>query len=218
MIRGNFIVLEGIDGSGTTTQANEIKKRFADISLPAHVTAEPSAGPIGSTIRQILQGRLVVRLHHGVSPPNWVTMSLLFAADRSDHVESEIIPNLREGVNVICDRYLYSSVIYQTASADAKEVGEWISEINRHAKEPDLVLFLKVRPETAALRCRERDRGTEIYDDPEFQQKLSTAYDKLEAQFPNVNIVTIDGEMSVNEVTDACWSQVEQLRSRGAPA
>ncbi len=217
MIQGNFIVLEGIDGSGTSTQANRIKGKFAKLNLPAHVTAEPSSGPIGSTIRQILQGRIVTRLPHGVSPPNWITMSLLFAADRADHVESEIVPNLRDGVNVICDRYVYSSVIYQSASTDDKQVEEWITQINHHIKKPDLVLNLQVSPEVAIQRCQDRDKGIEIYDDSAFQQKLAKAYEKLGALFPDVNIVTIDGEQSVEEVTDACWSQVEQLRSAGAP-
>ncbi len=117
MIEGHFIVLEGIDGAGTTTQAEALKRRFDDLGLPAHVTAEPSAGPVGAIIRQVLSGRLVARFHQAVRPLNWKIMSLLFAADRLDHVDSEILPNLSEGVNVLCDRYVYSSLVYQSASA-----------------------------------------------------------------------------------------------------
>ena len=146
MIRGNFIVLEGIDGSGTTTQAQEIKKRFNDLGLPAHVTAEPSSGPIGALIRQILTGRLVTRSPSGVSQPRWTTMALLFGADRQDHLESEIEPNLRDGVTIICDRYVYSSVLYQSVSANDDSVSKWISEVNRYARNPDLVLNLNVNP------------------------------------------------------------------------
>ncbi len=127
MIRGNFIVLEGIDGSGTTTQAEQIKKEFTDMGLPAHVTAEPTTGPVGAMIRQVLSGRLVTRIGSSASPPGWTTMALLFAADRQDHLESEIEPNLRDGVNVICDRYLYSSVIYQSVSSNKPNSIEWLA-------------------------------------------------------------------------------------------
>ncbi len=216
MIEGHFIVIEGIDGAGTSTQAAQMKTKFAGLGLPAYVTAEPSVGPVGSIIRQILTGRLVVRRHHSVSAPNWITMSLLFAADRQDHLESLIIPNLRDGVNVICDRYVYSSVIYQSASSDDGKTAQWIREINRHTIKPDLVLNLRVNKEEAARRRQERGRDVEIFDDPAFQQKLAAAYDNIDRQFPDVNMVTIDANRSIDEVADECWSHVEQLRSAKA--
>ncbi len=216
MIEGNFIVLEGVDGAGTSTQAALLKKRFSSLGLPAHATAEPSIGPVGSIIRQVLTGRLVVRQHHVVVAPSWTTMSLLFAADRQDHVESEIIPNLRDGVNVICDRYLYSSVVYQSASSEDERAATWIREINSFVKEPDLVLYLRVSPEVASQRRRERDTGVEIFDDPAFQRKLTAEYEKLEQLFPDVNLKTIDGDQSVEKVAEECWAHVEQMRAQGA--
>ena len=216
MIEGHFIVLEGIDGSGTTTQAAEIKKRFDAMGLAAHVTAEPSGGPVGSIIRQILSGRLVVRQHHGVSTPNWTSMSLLFAADRQDHVEAEIWPNMREGVNVICDRYVHSSIAYQSVSAENEDSIDWIWEINRHIRKPDLVLYLRVDPKEAAARCRRRGSGFEIFDDPDFQRKLVVAYDKLLQNTSDMNVVTIDSNRPIEEVADECWSHVEKLRTKGA--
>ena len=125
MIRGNFIVFEGIDGSGTTTQAALLRSRFEQQGLPAHVTAEPSAGPIGTQIRQILSGRLVVPRSGSQSSFDWQTMALLFAADRHDHVRAEIEPNMIDGVNVICDRYLYSSVIYQSTASGRDDGEPW---------------------------------------------------------------------------------------------
>jgi dTMP kinase len=216
MIEGHFIVLEGIDGSGTTTQTAEIKKRFDSLGLPSHVTAEPSTGPVGSIIRQILTGRLVVRQHHGVSTPSWTTMSLLFAADRQDHVESEIWPNMRDGVNVICDRYVYSSIAYQSVSSKSEQSINWIHEINRFIKKPDLVLYLRIDPEEAQSRCRMRGQGIEIFDDPEFQHKLAKAYDKLARDLDDVNLATIDGDRPIEDVAEECWSHVERLRSSGA--
>ena len=217
MIQGNFIVFEGIDGAGTTTQATQLRKKFSDIGLPAHITAEPSPGPVGAMIRQIIAGRLVVCGRHGVSAPSWITMSLLFGADRHDHIESEILPNLRDGVNVICDRYLHSALVYQSVSSGDDKAVEWIKEINRHAKKPDMVLYLKVNPAEARKRCQSRDQNTELFDDPEFQQKLATAYDDLANEVQDVEVVTIDGNRPIQEVADECWSHVERLRSCGGP-
>ena len=217
MIQGHFIVLEGIDGSGTTTQAAELRKRFIEYGLPAHVTAEPSSGPVGSIIRQILSGRLVIRHQHGVSAPSWKTLSLLFAADRQDHVESEILPNLSDGVNVICDRYIYSSVVYQSVSSGDQKTTDWIREVNRYIKKPDLVLHLKIDPEEALNRRLARGGSVEIFDDPEFQAKLAGAYDNLEKTFKDTHVVTVDANRSIAEVADECWTHVERVRAEGAP-
>ena len=102
MIEGLFIALEGIDGAGTTTQLERLAGRLRERGLPVHRTREPSDGPIGTMIRQVLSGRIVVNGLQGPRPPSWTTMALLFAADRTDHVESEIVPNLMDGVNLVC--------------------------------------------------------------------------------------------------------------------
>ena len=217
MIKGHFIVLEGIDGAGTTTQASRLVDRFTRQGLPAHVTAEPSSGPVGALIRQCLNGRLISQRTQPPSPPSWKTMALLFAADRQDHIEAEIQPNLREGVTVISDRYVYSSIIYQSLSTDHEEAASWIRELNRFAPKPDLVLYLQVDPNEACRRRLARDRKTEIFDDPGFQKRLATAYDHMVTDFPDTNIVTIDCHSSIDEVTDACWAEIETLRSKGAP-
>jgi dTMP kinase len=215
MIRGKLIVLEGIDGSGTTTQAAMLKKEFVERGLPAHVTAEPSNGPVGSLIRQALSGRLVVRGRRSVRPPDWTTMALLFAADRQDHVASEIGPNLIDGVNVICDRYIYSSIVYQSVSAGKKEAVDWICELNRYTQKPDLVLYLKIDPAEARRRREGRDFRSEIYDEPEFQEKLAKTYDTLPDLFPDTNLVTVEAGRAVGEVTAECWTQIEHIRSSG---
>lgn len=217
MIRGHFIVLEGIDGSGTTTQAAALGKKLTQSGLAAHVTAEPSMGPIGSVIRQILSGRLTVNDCGTPRAPSWRSMALLFAADRQDHLEAEILPNLREGVSVICDRYIYSSVIYQTLSSAKPEAESWIRELNRFALMPDLVLYLKLSPEEALARRQERDRNVELYEDVEFQERLAGAYDRLDEKFPDTTIVKVDSGQSVDAVTEQCWAEVEAVRAKGAP-
>jgi len=217
MIQGHFIVLEGIDGSGTTTQATKIKDEFSKRGLPAHVTAEPSSGPVGALIRQVLTGRLVIRNHEAALSPSWKSMALLFAADRQDHIEAEISPNLHDGVNIICDRYLYSSVIYQSLSTNNEDAEKWIIEINKHYIKPDLVLNFEIDPKQALSRRNQRNDKDEIFDDPDFQNSLALAYKNLSTMFPDTNIATINCNQSIEEVTNDCWKHIENLRVKGAP-
>jgi dTMP kinase len=214
MQRGNLIVFEGIDGAGTTTQAAELKRRFAERGLPAAVLAQPSSGPVGMLIRQILRGRLVTV---GNKPPGWITMSLLFAADRQDLQEAELEPSLRDGMNVICDRYVQSSLVYQSVGAGHDEAIPWILEINRHMRRPDVVFYLRVDPADAKRRRDTRSERPEIYDDLELQQRLAAAYDRVGDAYPEVPFVTIDGARPVAEIADEVWAAVERIRATGAP-
>jgi dTMP kinase len=217
VIEGHFIVLEGIDGSGTTTQSAILADRLSEKGLPVHTTHEPSDGPIGVLIRQILTGRVVVPGRHGVRPPNWGTMATLFASDRLDHLQAEIIPNLTDGVTVICDRYDHSSVAYQTVSSDSGvEVSNWVRELNRRARRPDLTLVLDVDPEQAARRRGTRSGSPELYEVDEMQAELAKFYAKIDELFPDDTIHHIDANQSVDAVATAIWSQVTALRGESA--
>lgn len=216
MIEGNFIVIEGIDGAGTSTQVNLLGAALRKRGLPVHTTREPSDGPIGTLIRQVLQGRLVVPGVSGPHPPSWATMALLFAADRLDHLEAEVVPNLMDGVTVISDRYYHSSVAYQSAAESAdKSTVEWIRTLNARARRPDLVVVLDVRAEVAARRRRERSGRPEIYDDTEFQERLAVFYAAIESHFPDERIVHIDGERDVESVLKDVIAAVDALRALG---
>src|SRR5580693_8502583 len=109
--RGRFVVLEGIDGAGTTTQVARLADRLRGKKHPVRTTREPSDGPIGALVRQVLTGRVIVP---GGRAPNWTTMALLFAADRMDHMEAEIEPWIAEGGIMVSDRYDASSLAYQS--------------------------------------------------------------------------------------------------------
>jgi dTMP kinase len=111
---GRFVVLEGIDGSGTTTQVARLAERLRTMHVPVRATREPSDGPVGVLIRQVLTGRVIVP---GGRSPGWATMALLFAADRMDHVESEIAPFTAGGGVIVSDRYDASSLAYQSISS-----------------------------------------------------------------------------------------------------
>ncbi len=213
MIEGHFIVIEGIDGSGTTTQCSILAERLVDKGLPAHTTREPSDGPVGVLIRQILTGRVVVPGHYGSRPPNWATMATLFASDRLDHLEAEIIPNLADGVTVICDRYDYSSVAYQTVSSDgADDVAAWVRELNRRARRPDLTLVLDVDAEVAAGRRGTRSGGPELYEVDEMQAELAKFYGKIDELFPSDTIRHVDANVGIEGVAAEIWSEVMALR------
>jgi dTMP kinase len=210
---GHFIVIEGIDGSGTTTQCAILAERLIQKGLPSRTTREPSDGPIGVVIRQILTGRVVVPGRDGARPPGWATMATLFASDRLDHLEADVIPSLTDGVTVICDRYDYSSVAYQTVSGGGgDDVSAWVRELNRHARRPDLTLVLDVDPEVAASRRGTRSGRPELYEVDELQVELAQFYAKIDELFPGDTIRHIDANCGVEGVTAAIWSEVMALR------
>jgi dTMP kinase len=215
MIEGHFIVLEGIDGAGTTTQVQLLAQMLQKRGLPVHATREPSDGPIGTMIRQVLQGRIVVPGVSGPRAPSWATMALLFAADRVDHLDAEVIPNLMDGVTVVSDRYDYSSVAYQSAQTDAPTAGEWIRTLNARARRPDLTVVLDVNATIAAKRRQQRAGRPELYEDPEFQARLAVFYKDLERLFPGERIVHVNGERDIEEVHKDVCSHVDALRKLG---
>ena len=204
MIEGNLIVLEGIDGSGTSTQAALLGRWHRERGLPVLVTHEPTDGPIGSIIRQVLTNRLVVPGMTGPRFPGWATMALLFAADRLDHLEAVILPNLHDGVTVISDRYDLSSLAYQSATCSL-EPGDpspvpWLRSLNSKARRPDLTIVLDVSHQVAARRREERALTAEVYEDYALQEALAETYLHAESLLPEDRIVHVDGNGDVETV------------------
>lgn len=215
MIEGRLIVLEGVDGAGTTTHTRLLAKNLRERKVPVHATQEPSNGPVGGLLRQTLTGRMVTGGGVGAAagPPQWSTMALMFAADRLDHLEHEIAPNLRDGLTVLCDRYDHSSVVYQSTSAGGgADAVAWIRAINRFARRPDLTIVLDVPPEVAAERRKIR-RGADIFDGDEFQRGINALYRDLERLFPEEHIVHVDADRSVDQVAVDVLAHVEALRA-----
>lgn len=197
---GRFVVLEGIDGAGTTTQTAVLAERLRrDGAAQVRTTREPSDGPIGSLVRQVLTGRIVAP---GGRAPGWATMALLFAADRMDHVESEIEPFLAGGGIVISDRYDASSLAYQSVSSGrgGEKAVEWIRELNRHALRPDLTIVLDLPADTAAVRREARGEAAQLYEQNETQRALATFYKDLAKHMPDDRIVVVDANGSIDDV------------------
>jgi dTMP kinase len=199
--KGKFIVFEGLDGSGQTTQANLLTKWIMEKrSQSAYYTKEPSDGPIGLMLRLFLSRRLYCAPDNGNGNPrrpDETTMALCFAADRADHIHNEISPKLKDGVHVIADRYYHSSLAYQSVEAELA----WIREINRNIIRPDLTLFLDVPPAICMKRMQSRWK-VELYEDLDNLEKVRNNFlltienSKVEGE----RIEVINGHQSPKDV------------------
>ncbi|MCC6214356.1 MAG: dTMP kinase [Polyangiaceae bacterium] len=198
---GRFVVLEGIDGAGTTTQARRLVDALRERGVDARLTAEPSAGPVGSLIRLALARRVVVADAAGSRPPGWATLALLFAADRLDHVEQEIAPALAAGAVVVCDRYDLSSLVYQSCtSPEGDGALPFVRAVNARALRPDLVFVLDVPPAVAAGRRAARGAPPELFERDSLQARLARGYARAEELVPGDRVVHVDGAQGVDEV------------------
>jgi len=183
--RGIFICVEGLDGCGKTTQTKLLVGRLRKKGYNVTYTAEPSRGKIGNFIKKYCL--------HGVKRVSSIVEALLFAADRFEHVEKEVIPALDEGKLVVSDRYVYSSLAYQGAAGLDLE---WIEKINEHAIRPALALFIDVEPETVIQRLKPRKS---VMENLETQRNVRKVYVKF---VEKGELVKIDGNKSKQEVAD----------------
>ena len=225
---GVFVVLEGVDGSGTEIQAGRYAAHLRARRRLVHVTEEPSSGPIGAQIRLVLRNRLTLSATHQA-----VVMTMLFAADRLDHLEAEIAPHLRDGYVVISDRYDLSSLAYQTiTSSTGGDAGgapssrppqesaamlEWIRTVNRFARRPDVTVVLDASPAVAAARRRARGGPAEIFDDAELQARLGLSYLRAEHLVPGDRVIHVDGDRDDDTVAAAVAAAVEPFVSSRTP-
>jgi len=192
--RGFFICVEGLDGCGKTTQTKILVDRLKKRGYDALYTAEPSHGKIGVFIKKYCL--------HGERRVSSIVEALLFAADRFEHVEREIIPALAEGKIVVSDRYLYSSLAYQGAAGLDLN---WIKKVNEHALTPNLAIFIDVKPEIVVQRLKPKKS---VMENLETQRKVREVYLKF---LESGELVRVDGNKSKEEVSDEILSIV--LRS-----
>lgn len=191
--RGAFICIEGLDGCGKSTQAKLLVKRLKK-NHNAVYTAEPSRGKIGTYIRE--------NYLYGEKRFSVVLEALLFAADRIEHLESEIFPFLDKGFLVISDRYVYSSLAYQGAAGLSIE---WIEKINDHAIQPDLAVFIDVNPETVMSRLKPKKS---VMENLETQKKVREIYLKF---VEDGRLIRIDGDKSEKEVAKEVYEVVTKF-------
>jgi len=202
---GRFLVIEGLDGAGTTTQVSLLYRRLR-AGREVHVTREPSDGPAGLQIRMVLEKRVQV---------DPAVLAALFAADRVDHLyhqdgEGGIVARLARGVDVITDRYYLSSLAYQGMSQD----WDWLWHMHARCIRPDLTLFVDVPVEVCLQRiARTRGGHFDLFENQEaltrVHQSYLSAIDRLRSLGETIEI--IPGDASPQEVHQAIWERVEAL-------
>jgi dTMP kinase len=203
---GQLIVLEGLDGAGTTTQARRLTEHLAARGRRAHLTREPSDGPIGRLLREMLRGAHAIPDDAALSMS---TFGLLFAADRMDHMQREVEPMITAGAVVVSDRWYHSSLAYQGTGADR----DWIAQLNARARRPDLTVFLKVRPEIAAARRVVAGRIAELFEDLTMQEQVDAGYRATISDLTAAGeaIEVIDGELPPDDVFTLIVSSVSRI-------
>jgi len=194
-----FIVLEGLDGSGKTTQANRLAGKFEEANLPHIVTRQPSNGPVGGIIRDVLRGDL---------PMENEAFALLFAADRFQHYHEVIASNLALGKHVICDRYYYSNMSNQGVDAAAMERVAAYNQAVMNARRPDIVFYLDIPPEECMRRIAASRPEVSIYESVEQlkiqRQRYFDAFERLSA---TDNIVIINASKR-GDVMEQLWAHL----------
>lgn len=193
-----FIVFEGIDGAGKTTQIELLASKLRASGLDPYVTAEPTGMETGRAIRRVLSGAV---------PKTPTQVAAMFVQDRIDHnvdPEHGIEGKLAQGKAVICDRYYYSSLAYQGSLTDF----DWVMAANCNCPEirrPDLCIFLDLSPEESMRRITRDRTSTEIYEKAETLIKVRARYmdvfNRLRARGEQIEIIDASG--NIEQTADA---------------
>jgi len=191
---GKFIVIEGLDGSGQSTQAELLRDFLAKKGYNVVLTKEPTRdSEAGRKIREILNKKSGILLEE---------LQKLFAQDRKEHLENLVNPALKEGKIVISDRYFFSSFAYGASSGISLD---WLTKINDNFLMPDLTFTLRVSPEVCMERIKKRGKDRTFFEEREKLEKVWQTYRLLPDRFENIYI--IDGEKTIEEV----FSQIKNL-------
>jgi len=200
-----FVALEGLDGSGKSTQVRLLSERLTGIGHKIYTTFEPTDSLIGSIIKNVLRGR--INADHR-------TIAGLFVADRLDHLLNEvngIVKMFAEGYTVITDRYYFSSYAYQGTHIDMS----WVIDSNSMSAQilrPDINVFIDVPPEVSIHRLSRNRNMTELYETlgnlRKVKEKYLESFEKLKHQ---ENIFVVDGNRSPESVSADIWKEIERI-------
>jgi dTMP kinase len=192
-----FIVFEGIDGSGKSTQAAMLADRLAGLGIPVILTSEPSDGPTGLVIRSL------------TSRPSPEEEERLFTEDRRDHVSRVVLPALAEGKTVICDRYVYSSAAYQ--GARGLDPATLIKRNMLFAPHPDVVFLLDIPVDVALQRISStRDGSFSVFEARENLCLVNEIYRSMK----DPAIHSIDGTLNQEEIHSAILHMLKSMEGR----
>jgi len=202
---GKFITLEGPDGSGKSTIINLISDYMREKGIDFIVTREPGGTLIGEEIRDIILDNKNINMGSE-------TEALLYAAARSQHIHEKIIPALNDGKNVICDRFLLSSLAYQGVGRNLGiEPVKMINDFGLRGIYPDLILFFHIDPEITLVRKTNKMGGDRLEQEGnEFHKNVYEGYMELLKKYPE-KIVVIDATRTVEEVLNQSIIEIEKL-------
>jgi dTMP kinase len=229
--RGLFVVVEGIDGAGTTTLTNALVDRLTEAGHRAESTAEPTRGPLGAVIRQAIEKRIEL-------DPR--ALAAAFAADRIDHYHNPvngILSKLEQGIHIICDRYVMSSLAYQgraMAELDIAPISpendvadlaaldgdptsdaatDWILALNSQALAPDITFYLQVDQAEAWRRIGGRSVSDELFHVTETLRAVADRYDALcdSSLLENHALTPLDANQPAGDVQSSAWEKLQSL-------
>lgn len=182
---GKFIVFEGLDGAGKSTQALRLLDYFRDEKgIRSHYTSEPTPHLIGGLIRSQIRG-------------DWQSsnecLQLLFSADRLYHIEKEVIPLLQQGTHVLCDRYFLSTAAYG-------EDMEWLLGLNEKVLLPDIIFLLEITPQSSMQRIHSnRTGGIHLFEKEKVLERVASRYAILKERFADI-VIPINAERNIDEI------------------
>ncbi len=197
MKKGKFIVVEGLDGSGQSTQVEKLAGGLRKNKIKTHVTKEPTNNLIGGLIRGQLQ-------EDWKSTPE--CLQLLFAADRAHHLEKDVKPYLEKGITVISDRYFFSSMAFGSLEID--DWG-WLKDINKRFMLPDITFYLQVSPKTCIKRISENRFSFELFEKEKKLKAIGESYKRIAKEYDSFEI--IEGEREVEKIAKEIKNKVLKI-------
>lgn len=205
--RGKFIVFEGLDGSGKTTQANNLVKRLNSLGINSIYTKEPTESIPGGAARSAIYKKTILEME---------SIALLFLADRVEHVTGDILPALEQGRTIVCDRYYLSNVAYQGLEMDKDMLLKLNQMMLKDKLSPDITIFLDVSPEICCERISRDRLRTDLYEEV---SKLTAIrknfFDTFEMVKDSENILIVESDTDPDYTFEKIWSKVSAMFTFG---
>lgn len=205
MNRNLFIALEGIDGSGKSTQLTLLKQKLEAAGQKVYTTCEPTDGPIGKMIRDIFNHRM---------DADHRTIAALFVADRLEHILNKtngILKMLEDGYTVITDRYYLSSYAYQSAFTGL----DWVIQANSISAgllRPDLNIYIDISPEQSIERLQKSRSNIELYETLDNLKQVRDKYfEIMDLLKSEEKIFVADGNQPAEKISELIWNRIAEM-------